>query len=396
MSGFGKRDRQRIARTTREVERTPLSPLRRPDTHGTDRGPTVPFVNWSIFGSPSATQHVIPPYGVICLSGASATPGVVPRGDRRAVYRARHPYGAYHDRGQFINSGVGVAFGAQGVAQTGLSGPVLAQYTTETTVTPRQGNLWGTVPDDHRLYPHLPGWRVVSNPIDEEFTETSGLVWVERADVQCGYVKQINDWWENDDEEVYPCNALGTLVYDGSEVWLPEYLLNVYYPNSSSEIEGDKIFHADDVFPVQMIERHDAAASNDFFDQVAVIPLVPWYDDRVGTIKLFSNRGISGWDLPRHWAFADGTDNSVANGGSGVDMRGRFVVGWEDRTGGSVPSHSDEAYGSGDGTDTGGLKTAEHSDEAGSDFNSTSPSLQVADHDNRPPWTSLVFIERIH
>ena len=66
-----------------------------------------------------------------------------------------------------------------------------------------------------------------------------------------------------------------------------------------------------------------------FFETLDGFKVAPGYGDfRIGAIRIDSNadKGTSGW------AVMNGTENSVANGGSGVDFRGKFLRQWYQTT----------------------------------------------------------------
>ena len=66
-----------------------------------------------------------------------------------------------------------------------------------------------------------------------------------------------------------------------------------------------------------------------FFETLDGLKVAPGYGDfRIGAIRIDANadKGTSGW------AVMNGTENSVANGGSGVDLRGKFLRQWNTTT----------------------------------------------------------------
>jgi len=66
-----------------------------------------------------------------------------------------------------------------------------------------------------------------------------------------------------------------------------------------------------------------------FFETLDGLKVATGYGDfRIGAIRIDANadKGTSGW------AVMNGTENSVANGGSGVDLRGKFLRQWNTTT----------------------------------------------------------------
>jgi len=169
--------------------------------------------------------------------------------------------------------------------------------------------------------------------------------------------------------------------------------VNDQYSNFEVEV-GDSILRQGDIYPVRRVDRiFDDKPSTE--DNTILVPQVPYIDDKLNTIKMVSAAASA--NLPRHWALCNGDDNSIEKGGTALDLRGRFLVGWEDRAPPDIPSFSDVAY---ETTNIGGFKTVSHFRDVGEDFLpadlSTLGYVKYGDHDNRPPWNTMVFIERIY
>jgi hypothetical protein len=58
-------------------------------------------------------------------------------------------------------------------------------------------------------------------------------------------------------------------------------------------------------------------------DDGTLVAVSDYLDDKIGTVKMWA--ADSGGTVPPGWAVMNGSANSVANGGSAVDMRDRFV-----------------------------------------------------------------------
>src|SRR5436190_386036 len=120
-------------------------------------------------------------------------------------------------------------------------------------------------------------------------------------------------------------------------------------------------------------------------DQTVYYAVTPYLDDKIGTIKIYHGTGAA---IPKSGAICDGA-------GGTPDLRGRFVVGYDDRV--SPPAHSDTGYAILNAT--GGSKSHAHTDHiytgsndrsAGSDNKSTLQSHAATEH--RPPWYVLAYI----
>jgi len=66
----------------------------------------------------------------------------------------------------------------------------------------------------------------------------------------------------------------------------------------------------------------DPEVFNEEGTQIYWMAVSGYVDDKIGTVKMWS--GIAG-DIPQGWAIMDGTNNSVANGGSGVNLGNQFI-----------------------------------------------------------------------
>ena len=128
-----------------------------------------------------------------------------------------------------------------------------------------------------------------------------------------------SNWDYNPDSSTYPSNGglMSTIMCKEAD----DYLGNgtsgrsdmlVYLPVGVGEdpnvVDGDVIL---------------------FFETLDGLKVAPGYGDfRVGAIRIDANadKGTSGW------AVMNGTENSVANGGSGVDLRDKFLRQWNTTT----------------------------------------------------------------
>lgn len=141
----------------------------------------------------------------------------------------------------------------------------------------------------------------------------------------------------------------------------------------------------------------------------AYICVTDYLDDQLHTIKMWNRDTPFGAnDIPLGWQLCDGTNGTA-------DLRSRFVVGYDSRTGGSIPTHGDSNYQS--TGNTGGYRRHGYDAAAGLDENNhddhdqqdvTLEGLDKAlvppaattykQHtmtDNRPPYYVIAFIERV-
>jgi hypothetical protein len=85
-------------------------------------------------------------------------------------------------------------------------------------------------------------------------------------------------------------------------------------------------------------------------------------------------------EVPNGWGVANGTDNSGALGGSGLDLRGQFMASYHPST---APWTTMLA--------TGGGQT--HTHAAGAAFGTTGTDYAAANH--LPPYRVMTWIERL-
>jgi len=124
-------------------------------------------------------------------------------------------------------------------------------------------------------------------------------------------------------------------------------------------------------------------------------------EEAIGSIKGWALGALT---IPVGWALCDGTSGTV-------DLRARFVVGYDPRTGGSIPAYGDAAYQT--PGNTGGAKAHTHADhtvdppctytdclQAGPDIwdawgHGEFDTLKHDSPDHRPPWYVFVWIQKI-
>lgn len=346
---------------------------------------TIPYVNAYI--NSSMEEMSIPPYAIGRFNGTS---------EEEEGWYFVEPKGAYHDFNQFINGSDEVAFGELGQANSGINVPALVLYDKSHGITPVIGETWGTLPESIAINPYLPGWIIASDPIDDDYSEDYGLVFVTKDYEISGFVQQKQNWWETSPEEleVYAAASDGSIIYDGNSS--PEYSLKMQYVRSSNWYTGESgtiaedfhspIFREGDIFPVKKSSQYESSGMASF--QHSIHPACPFFDDTIGTVRPMYNPHeldeIQDY-IPRHWKICDGSSNSIENGGSGLDFRGRFLKAWSE----------DE---DGDGTVTGGEKTNVHTysdDDLAIIDQAVSLDSEFDDHDNRPPYVVLLYVERV-
>tara|TARA_R110002020_G_scaffold413514_1_gene623139 strand:+ start:4394 stop:5287 length:894 start_codon:yes stop_codon:yes gene_type:complete len=128
-----------------------------------------------------------------------------------------------------------------------------------------------------------------------------------------------SNWEYNPDSTTYPSN--GGLM---ATVMCKE--ANDYLGNGTSGRSNMIVY-----LPVGTGEDPNIASGDVvlFFETLDGLKVAPGYGDfRIGAIRIDANadKGTSGW------AVMNGTENSVANGGSGVDLRGKFLRQWNTTT----------------------------------------------------------------
>ena len=128
-----------------------------------------------------------------------------------------------------------------------------------------------------------------------------------------------SSWDYNPDSTTYPSNGglMATIMCKEA---------NDYLGNGTSG-RSDTIIY----LPVGIGEDPNIVSGDVilFFETLDGLKVAPGYGDfRVGAIRIDANadKGTSGW------AVMNGTENSVANGGSGVDLRGKFLRQWNTTT----------------------------------------------------------------
>jgi hypothetical protein len=128
-----------------------------------------------------------------------------------------------------------------------------------------------------------------------------------------------SNWDYNPDSTTYPSNGglMATIMCKEA---------NDYLGNGTSG-RSDTIIY----LPVGIGEDPNIVSGDVilFFETLDGLKVAPGYGDfRIGAIRIDANadKGTSGW------AVMNGTENSVPNGGSGVDLRGKFLRQWNTTT----------------------------------------------------------------
>ena len=234
------------------------------------------------------------------------------------------------------------------------------------------GSIWGPVgttgyavtdPGCWKLHPGLGGFRCV------ESAPTSGRTWAwfVRDSYTPLWAKVTSNWWDQRLADIPYVTARpsvdmsgGVSVYDGSLTYRPAISFDIYLPRignggavTAAANPQDPNVRTNDV--IQYVQVHDGFTSGPSAKFNAV---GPYLDAKVGMAMMWPKfNGNIPATRPRGWGLMDGTENATALGGSGRDLRGRFLVTFEDRNGGSVPAHSDANYDMGN---TGGSLTHTH------------------------------------
>ena len=176
--------------------------------------------------------------------------------------------------------------------------------------------------------------------------------------------------WVNGDRPYVDCHPCRNALGQGEDT-------SVVVPVVLPKLAGrDPNIRAGDVIAYTQV--------GDGSTQVLYLCISNYLDDKLGTIKPYIG---SLPEIPAGWALADGVANSVANGGSGRNLSGRFLVGYE-------AGHGDYFQVG----NTGG--STQHGHTIGlfagnANFASNNPGFVTAQSDHRPPWYTVAFIERI-
>lgn len=328
--------------------------------------------------------------------------------------------GPLTDRVFFINGPTQIPANQFGRVTMAADRPVLARCELNGP-TPSYGRNcpFGPIPDlgpslsSGKLYPGIPGFRLL-DAFAATNTHPDGLCLVVR-DSCAGtwWCKATTNWWgptgsyRFDDPAVVTANPCvdrhGSDVYDGSSPYRPQLNWAISLPRNHFNqgtavaplIPRDPNIRTGNVF--QYTLNNDSIGSSG-----ASLGLtgVNYLDAKVGTVCLWTYTIAGNIVLPQGWALMDGTSNSSALGGSAVDMRSYFVVGFDPRTGGAVPVYGD-ATGKyqfiGTAGNNAGITHDHFASTTVNGFARINPAdpqyLQPADH--RPPFKTLAYVERV-
>jgi hypothetical protein len=94
----------------------------------------------------------------------------------------------------------------------------------------------------------------------------------------------------------------------------PGDAISVLLPRAGDQ---DPNLRQDDVFAYQRTSSGELVCVSDYLD------------DKIGTMKMWIKHEAFIDQIPRGWALMDGAANSVANGGSGIDMGRKYVGGFK-------------------------------------------------------------------
>ena len=326
----------------------------------------------------------------------------------------------------FVNGNYTIAPGANAKVHTAKDKPRWARLNSQVSNADIDniytGQLWGPLPgqtgDEFSLWKGAPGFRIVSGGQEFE-TQAGGTYywaaqvvrddspfWVVAAEnwdlksgddeysVLCNLIEDGDNRPELEERDLYSDNS--AIIYDGHDSDHPDIEFRVALP--CGKMKHPNIVKGQ-TFRVQFIHNTDGSTASSAYQ--LVIASQGYEDQVIGSFLEIIDPAddLSSGVAPQGWAVADGTDNSVGNNGTGVDRRGRFAVGVEDR--GSPPSHSDTAYTQGA---TGGTKSHQHSvggnitdlDNSDAFDNHTAATDDPTDTVNHvPPWVAVFYLERL-
>jgi hypothetical protein len=293
-------------------------------------------------GLPFKAHEETPAYAVITALDNEYTGDTATWGDEPGIvgYKPKSLPGEFGvrvigwNRLYAINGPAIVAAGETGRAHLAHEKPVWALIRKPPEAyawTPDIGDPVGPADDRWELYSHLPGFVVVGPP--KEYDDSRWLAPVLACPEQVLHLKARVNWSleeSNIDEfgvvcasiEGHPCtDESGTHQYDGTdltpkmEFWCPLYRYKI----------GDANVVAGQVFLYQ---------SRGFLDTPLAVG--EYLDAQIGAIEIRADVHTR-----QGWGLMNGTDNSVANGGTGKDMRNAFPAGM---MGGSTFAATGTAY----------------------------------------------------
>ena len=240
--------------------------------------------------------------------------------------KAQPMYERYFGWTWAINSGTDVEPGAAGIGYTAAEKPRWVLYDQVNGFTPQIGETWGPLPDAGacKVYKGLPGFRIVG-PHDDQ-----GRILVMREAINLtGYAIAVENWQNQRVITVHPyqnyhvhCNpgiGIGSVqtviqAYDGTTLW-PETIIPIALL-SPTTAAGDEIGHPN-IVTGNVISY---AMMMDGYVHEGLSGGCLYY--ATGTVKM---RAFT-TSAPQGWAKMNGTDNSGENGGSAIDMRGKYPL----------------------------------------------------------------------
>lgn len=262
--------------------------------------------------------------------------------------------------GFYVNDGPDVAHNAYGEAVTARSIPAWCLYDDSIASFPVRGTIWGTGPQNGKLYLGLPGFRALgfhaSSPTRALFIRDDSPV---QGRVICDWNQTPLNWpgvtfgsWV----AARPV-AIGTTVYDGGG-GLP--LIHLYVALQCPSSQDPAVFTND----IILYSTCPLATSGwPVFSAWSNVG-----DDKIGTVKMW---GGGPADIPPGWR-------------EYTNMQGRFPVG--------IKSGETEWDVMGE---TGGAKTHTHNfSGSGGTLDVTGGSGSIQSASNVPPFSAVYFIER--
>lgn len=264
------------------------------------------------------------------------------------------------------------------VSMVGSSGTNVLRQAIVGPIPP--GSTSNTTSTSKKLYRGLPGFRVMQGHAQGDGEKVIVL----RDTEAIGWAKVTAKWAAATSNSPYTYSVIAraltdraaTEVYDGSHANLPLIELEIGIPTPATTFYGDPNIQVDQIIPYKIDNGQLTNA------RTGCVAVGDHMDDKVGSIKMFNSAS----SLPPGWALCDGTNGTV-------DLRSRFIVGYDPRTGGSIPAYGDANYqGSGN---TGGALTHTHTVVGTGTIDVTNGAKTIDASDHRPPYKVVVFIQRI-
>ena len=322
---------------------------------------------WEIFAL-SESGETVPSGGVMRVSDIARETG------GWLEFKTSQPTGASDygfQRPCFLNHSFAVAHADNGRCAIPAERPIWAAIKFYHSQYLNPGASWGPAPDSWLLYPGLPGFQFVSSGNyntdyfkdgDDNYWAAMVIDWLNST----WWAKATADWVNGTPSHIIanPCLAgYGSQPYDGTGDY-PEISIWVDLPRHGSR--EDPNIHTGDYFRYSL---------QGLYNTRQVVGVAPYLDGVIGEVRWHAKAPTAN----PGWVYANGIDNAILNGGSGINYIGMFLRG------------SDALFGSG------GAVTHTHSFSPGGGWIEVATGTHKIDPaDHTPEWQGAMPYERIH